>query len=162
MTLRRENVGKALAWQYTPSGDTERPVAMVLNETIFGSFLERKDMSVRDVRQFSRVTLLGAAYHVNAALCAWTIELVVPAFSRASRFGTRNFEGTNQAAVRSSAMSMELEGTLTSRDGARSVEAPRDTQASAIFSRSVLLRRKVVSVAHLLRRRNVRSSSTRA
>ena len=85
---------------------------MVLNGTILGSFLERKDMSVRDVRQVCHATLLGAAYHVDAALCAWTIELVVLAFSRASRGGTRNFEGINQAALRSSAMSMELEGAL--------------------------------------------------
>ena len=74
---------------------------MVLNGTILGSFLERKDMSVRDVRQVSRTTLLGAAYHFGAALCAWTIELVVPAFSRVSRSGTGNFEGINQAALRS-------------------------------------------------------------
>ena len=48
-------------------------MAMVLNGTILGSFLERKDISVRDARQVSRATLLGASYHVDAALCAWTI-----------------------------------------------------------------------------------------
>ena len=50
---------------------------MVLNGTILGSFLERKDISIRDVQQVSRATLLGAAYHVDVALCAWMIRFKI-------------------------------------------------------------------------------------
>ena len=69
------------------------------------------------------------------------------------RSGTGNFEGMNQAALRTSAMSMELvarwltwglPGTLKHHRQHRIAASI----SAAIFSRSVLLRRKVLSVAH--------------